>query len=339
MGKYSCPIFFKLFTRCSTKKFDFKTVVCCAIFVVFYLSFNRLTFRCENEELNKIKHNLLSMEIDHEEIAVVNQVPLAISIKLTPANTCQSFGNNDTTIFIAIKSYVGNYEQRLAIRKTWGNIIDPRIKRVFFVGRTDYDSELLEAEYNNYLDIVQGSFWDRYQNNIIKSLMIFKWVKQYCPKTKYVLLVDDDYFVNMKNILMFVDKNLKFTTNPWWMYGYMCRLCAPKRFPSSKWYVPFSEYKYLLYPTYVYGGSIFTTSEVIKKMIMVAPYVKHIHIDDVFVGMLAKVLGIDSYHQERFYAYRVKDIELGQALTSHGFGGQGKLLNAWNECNCSANSK
>lgn len=328
-------MFFKLFMKGCTRKFKLKqTVVCCIIFVVCFLCFKRLTFQCENEELNLIKHSLISTKKANLDIAVVNQIPSTIQIKLSPKGVCESFKNRDITILIAVKSYVGNYNQRVAIRKTWGNIVDPRIKLVFFVGRTDYDSKLLETEYNINSDIVRGSFNDSYQNNILKTLMIFKWINKHCPQTKYVLLVDDDYFVNLRNILQFVEVNLKYMPNPWWMFGNMCWLCAPKRLPSSKWYVSYSEYKYFFFPTYLFGGSMLTTSEVITKMTLVAPYVKHFQIDDVYVGMLANVLGLDLFHQDRFHFHPAEIRELGHVLTSHGFSDKGKLLDAWKAYSC-----
>lgn len=263
--------------------------------------------------------------MENFDIAADNHIPSIISINITP---CASFGNQDMTILIAIKSYVGNYDQRMAIRKTWGGIKDPRIKRVFFVGESEVNKIPLEAENDIHLDIVQGSFQDKYYNNTYKMLVTFKWIDQFCSNTKYVLLLDDDYFVNIKNILSFV-KDLKRMPNPWWMFGSICWWCTPDHFKVSKWSVSFKEYKYIFYPKFHHGGSILTTFAVIKKMIMVAPHVKYFRFDDVYIGMLADVLGLDLYHEHRFKFHPAAVTELDKVLTSHGFRGHGKLLEAW----------
>jgi acyl carrier protein phosphodiesterase len=69
------------------------------------------------------------------------------------------------------------------------------------VGYQNYSQPLLQEEEHLYRDIVQGAFEDTYDNNIFKTLMIYKWIVEFCDSVDYILFVDDDYLVNVDNIL------------------------------------------------------------------------------------------------------------------------------------------
>lgn len=302
--------------------------LCSVILILGIFIFNKLSL--QYTDINKeLIQNILE-STGPVDVPVINWNPSRIQIQSRPSHICDTFNKDEDSIIIAIKSYIGDFDQRLAIRKTWGNITNNKIKRVFFVGFAAYAIKLLKVEDNLYSDIVTGSFQDEYDNNIFKTLMIFKWISQYCMGAKYVLLVDDDYFVNVKKLVSFIDYVKLLPANPLWMIGNKCHLCTPRRTPGSKWYVSYSEYKFYFWPPYFHGGSIFTTPEVITKMITIAPYVKHFHIDDIYIGMLAYVLGIDLRHDEKFAHDPVSHTMLSNVFTSHGYSGRFKLVDAWN---------
>lgn len=113
-------------------------------------------------------------------------------------------------VFI-IKSAMRNLARRNAIRQSWGferRFSDVLIRTVFILGQTaERDEELqllIDEEHENYNDIVQANFVDVYFNNTIKTMMGMKWAVTHCPKSKFYMFVDDDYYVSTKNILRFV---------------------------------------------------------------------------------------------------------------------------------------
>lgn len=118
-------------------------------------------------------------------------------------------------VFI-IKSAMENVDQRNAIRSSWGferRMSDVTIRTVFMLGTHNphqpqpADNEiqrLVEMEIDQYQDIVQADFHDSYYNNTIKIMMSFKWAIKYCPRSKFYMFVDDDFYISTKNVLRFV---------------------------------------------------------------------------------------------------------------------------------------
>lgn len=119
-------------------------------------------------------------------------------------------------VFI-VKTALRNFNRRTAIRRSWGferRFSDVLIKTVFMLGRTaEPDEELqlqIDEEHENFRDIVQADFVDAYFNNTIKTMMGMKWAVTHCPKGKFYMFVDDDYYVSAKNILRFIRNPLNY---------------------------------------------------------------------------------------------------------------------------------
>uniref|UniRef100_A0A8D8J3U7 Hexosyltransferase n=4 Tax=Culex pipiens TaxID=7175 RepID=A0A8D8J3U7_CULPI len=113
-------------------------------------------------------------------------------------------------VFI-VKSAMEHFDRRVAIRKSWGwekRFSDVKIRTVFVLGRPAVPNRrlqsLIDLEYANYRDIVQGDFVDAYFNNTIKTMMGFRWAVSYCPRAKFYMFADDDFYVSSKNLLKYV---------------------------------------------------------------------------------------------------------------------------------------
>lgn len=128
---------------------------------------------------------------------------------------CRDGDNSDKFIsprlVIIVKSAMNNFQNRLAIRRSWGfekRFSDLTIRTVFILGKSKTNDKglqkLIDLEYNSYNDIVQGDFVDTYFNNTIKTMMGFKWAVTFCPRSRFFVFVDDDYYVSTKNILSFI---------------------------------------------------------------------------------------------------------------------------------------
>ena len=68
-----------------------------------------------------------------------------------------------------------------------------------------------ELEYEKYGDIVQQNFYDAYYNNTIKTLMGIRWVVDYCPKAKFYLFIDDDFFMNQNLLMKFLRSDFNYS--------------------------------------------------------------------------------------------------------------------------------
>lgn len=112
-------------------------------------------------------------------------------------------------LVIIVKSAMRHEERRNVIRNTWGyekRFSDVIIRTVFVLGVSP-NLELqdkIDAEQAKNQDIVQAKFIDTYFNNTIKTMMGIKWAMTQCPRSKFYLFVDDDYYVSVKNLLKFV---------------------------------------------------------------------------------------------------------------------------------------
>ncbi|XP_014238811.1 beta-1,3-galactosyltransferase brn [Trichogramma pretiosum] len=128
-------------------------------------------------------------------------------------------------IVFLVKSAMGNFNQRTAIRNSWGfekRFFDVPMKVVFVLGVNPGDSQIqhkVNTESAEFQDIIQADFIDSYYNNTIKTMMAFKWAVDYCSNSKFYMFVDDDYYVSVKNVLRFIrnptqyPQYLKDTTN------------------------------------------------------------------------------------------------------------------------------
>ena len=138
------------------------------------------------------------------ESTIINSKPGTISF-LKTTNKCKWLSkSNQSKLLIVVKSYVGNFGQRLAIRQTWGKTADRRIQVIFVVGCQGYTQPLLQHEDELYQDIVQGSFTDIYNNNIFKTMATYHWIVQICSNVGYMFLYDDDYFDNVDNLVNYI---------------------------------------------------------------------------------------------------------------------------------------
>ncbi|XP_059607544.1 beta-1,3-galactosyltransferase brn [Phlebotomus argentipes] len=108
-----------------------------------------------------------------------------------------------------VKSALSNFKRRNAIRMTWGferRFSDVTVRTVFLLG-TSPDQEtqkLVDIESGSFHDVLQADFLDTYFNNTIKTMTGLRWAVDFCPRSRYYMLVDDDFYISTKNVLRFV---------------------------------------------------------------------------------------------------------------------------------------
>jgi hypothetical protein len=162
---------------------------------------------------------------------IIGRAHLAASLSpLTPASV---------RLFIGILSASDNTDKRAAIRSTWGR--DPKIERAVFIisrPRTLESLDAIRKEALRFKDIIfLGQMIEGYHNITRQTLEVFRAAYAYHGPVTHVLKCDDDSYVHVDRMIMFLaglPRHLTWT-------GLMHQGYYPDRNPSVKWYVPESE--------------------------------------------------------------------------------------------------
>ena len=124
---------------------------------------------------------------------------------------------NTKSLFIGIISAPGNFEQRNDIRRTWllhfkdqqyhRHLID-LVGFCFFLGTTS-DSDIqngIEQEAALHKDIIQVDMMDGYFKVSKKDAALLNWIKNNCSRVDFVLKVDDDVYLNIRNLATTIEQ-------------------------------------------------------------------------------------------------------------------------------------
>lgn len=246
--------------------------------------------------------------------------------------TCRRKNNSsldlDTPMLLmAVKSQVGNFENRQAIRETWGrsgfvkgepNGKGGLVRTVFLLGRQDSSTgphpdlnNLLDLENQKYQDILQWDFRDTFFNLTLKDLLFWNWLHKHCPTAVFVFKGDDDVFVRTGALLDYLHKQWE-EHNLWRAYtnktqmdlivGDVINNAMPNREPSAKYYIPERFYKGV-YPPYAGGGGVVYSGSLALRLKEVCAKVRLFPIDDVYLGMCLHKLGLSPRHHPGFLTF------------------------------------
>ncbi|XP_076106970.1 beta-1,3-galactosyltransferase brn-like [Mytilus galloprovincialis] len=313
---------------------EFIIIILAVLFIMtfmicFYMEVLKKQQRCYgfhyNYPLNDVKY-------------IVNQI---IDQGMTSSKPINNMYNQYTTIFsvtcsadielvILVKSFTGHFDQRQAIRSTWGKCHGENVRVVFLLGHSAELTEHTRNEYDEHKDIVQGSFTDEYRNNIYKTLMAYDWVVSNCSNSQFVFFVDDDYFVTIPNLIKFSRENIQSGRDV--MFGHKQCNRDPVRSKASKyrkWYISEAEYQPLTLPPFLSGGSILTHFNVVRKLRIAFPYMKPIFLDDVYVSLVAQKLGVHILHNERFVNSDLRRMNFNFIMSCHNYNSTEYLYEAW----------
>ncbi|XP_063435512.1 beta-1,3-galactosyltransferase brn-like [Mytilus trossulus] len=269
------------------------------------------------------------INVEHDVLfgKIVNTHPYKYISK--PSAVCNFTVNNvHPNLLILVKSDVFHIGHRMAIRATWGNLTNSARHIAFLLGYSSLVESFIKMEFNVYNDLIQEDFIDQYRNNTLKTIMGFKWAASNCRHAKFVLFVDDDYFVNMPNLINLIE-DIEKSEQQSVFIGRMQKFRYVHRNKYNKWYVSTDEYPNKKWPPFISGGSMLLSMDVVIKFALAFPYVKSISLDDVYLGMVAKILKITMTHNERFETrFIIK--KLKKLITSHDYGSPTILVSEFN---------
>ncbi|EGT49290.1 hypothetical protein CAEBREN_26282 [Caenorhabditis brenneri] len=249
------------------------------------------------------------------------QVP---ATRFTQFPSCR-FTDDEKKLMILIKSSAKNEAMRESVRKTWGVYRKERqveVMPIFVVGRVE-NSELqrrVEKESEQKKDILAISAIDSYRNNTFKLFAAIDYAENpmKCESPDYILLVDDDYIVHITNLVSFAKtKNENDLVYEGFVFD-----TSPFRMKIHKHSISLAEYPYSRYPPYVSAGAVFLTSGTVKRFKSFMRSLKMFPFDDVFTGILAKMVGIPATHNDNFvfWSRRVSQKEWNDGIIAvHGY--------------------
>ncbi|KAF7203818.1 lactosylceramide 1,3-N-acetyl-beta-D-glucosaminyltransferase A [Nothobranchius furzeri] len=216
-------------------------------------------------------------------------------------------------LLLFVKSSPVNMERRQDIRDTWGNEsfiwskLGVSVKLLFAVGiQPDVDQrswvqDSLQREDQVYKDLIQQNFLDTFHNLTTKLIMQFHWKQLYCPQARFLMTADDDIFVHIPNLVKYLQQLLRSQSGAkdLWM-GHVHKGAPPVRRKTSKYHVPHDLYPWPSYPDYTAGAAYVVSGDVAAKIYQATLVLNSsMYIDDVFMGMCAKTMGVSP--QEHVY--------------------------------------
>ncbi len=279
-----------------------------------------------------------------------------------------------------VKSAIDHFDQRSVIRKTWGyekRFSDVAVRTVFLLG-SDPDAdphgyskkqEMIDKEYAEFGDIVQGDFQDTYFNNTIKSMMGLRWAVEQCATSRFYFFVDDDFYVSLRNMLRFLRNPVDYphyleepvmsfdeesaNANKRRIGGRKLQQLVdfdlpedvvlyaghvfhtpPHRHKTSKWFVSLEEWPWDLWPPYVTAGAVVYSRDALIEMYYASYFVKPFRFDDIYMGIVAKKLNIEPFHCPEFYFDRkpyAVPTNYRYVVASHGFSDPLEMERFWNK--------
>uniref|UniRef100_A0A3B4AR89 Hexosyltransferase n=1 Tax=Periophthalmus magnuspinnatus TaxID=409849 RepID=A0A3B4AR89_9GOBI len=185
-----------------------------------------------------------------------------------PDKCLNSDRGGQTFLLFAIKSRPGNFEQRHSVRETWGR------EEVF-------------------------------QNNLrVRTLFLLGSPSSDDPDLG-ALFGDDDVFVNTPALLSYL-QSLEPSKATQLFVGHVISTAAPLRDPKSKYYIPLSFYDGT-YPPYIGGGGFAVSGSLLQRLHSISRVIPFFPIDDVYIAMCLKALGISPEAHSGFQTFDVSE--------------------------------
>lgn len=217
-----------------------------------------------------------------------------------------------TLLLFAIKSSPRNFEQRQAVRETWGREMTYpnglKVRMVFLLGSSppqDPDlTPLLSFEAKLYGDILQWDFHETFLNLTLKMNMLLDWTLKSCPHVSFVFSGDDDVFVNTPALVRYIE-SLEASKVSSLYAGHVISAGSPLRDSNSKYYIPMSFYDGP-YPPYAGGGGYLISGSLLESLYSLLHIIPFFPIDDAYVGMCFMALGISPEAHSGFQTFDIR---------------------------------
>ncbi|XP_043471925.1 beta-1,3-galactosyltransferase 5-like [Leptopilina heterotoma] len=253
---------------------------------------------------------------------------------------CPEFGEK-MNLAIIIMSAPRNNKSRTAIRQTWGHYGQRNDISILFIIGTTFNKEIEESlhrEQTMYGDIIRGNFIDSYSNLTFKTISILEWINLYCRKVNFILKTDDDMFINVPRLLLFLTKHQREKNI---IFGRLAKNWKPIRNKKNKYYVSMEQYKLPVFPDFTTGPAYLFSKDIVPNLYEGALNQTFLPLEDVFItGIVAQSLGIKRVQAQGFLNTRISyapcNVQKGISIHKVRYGEQfdlwKKLLDGKSNC-------
>ncbi|GIX76189.1 beta-1,3-galactosyltransferase 5 [Caerostris darwini] len=211
----------------------------------------------------------------------------------------------DPYLLILVHSAVDHFRHRIVIRRTWADpkLDLPQIKVAFLLGMTNQFQDAIERENEVHEDIIQGNFVDSYRNLTYKHVMGLSWASTFCNKTKYLMKMDDDIFIDIHQFVDYIANQMMTINLRNNIACYFQTGMPVVRDPVSKWFVSKTEYSPDTFDNYCSGWAYLTTTYVAKRLCEAVKKLPYFWVDDVHLtGSTAKLANISQVRLNHLFA-------------------------------------
>ncbi|XP_029987492.1 beta-1,3-galactosyltransferase 5-like isoform X2 [Sphaeramia orbicularis] len=221
--------------------------------------------------------------------------PRNYKIIMDDTQVCRSI---NPFVILAVPVGTGNVAARNDIRRTWGGetlVLGKMVRTLFFLGLpggegAEQQQEKLRQENQQHHDLIQSDFKDTYRNLTIKTMMMLEWLAANCDQVSYVMKIDSDMLLHVNNLIkLLLDPK---TAKENYMTGLVWWHSPVLRNPFNKFYMPWSVIAESEYPPYPLGMGYIMSLDLPRKILGVSHQIKPIYIEDAYLGMCLKRLGI-----------------------------------------------
>ncbi|XP_006818783.1 beta-1,3-galactosyltransferase 1-like [Saccoglossus kowalevskii] len=195
------------------------------------------------------------------------------------------------------------FAARGVIRETRGHTQEVRqhdIIHLFIIGKPTENEDFVTAklfnESQSHRDIILIDVVDSYKNLTLKSIMILRWITDYCSNTKYLLKVDSDILVNLNNLISFLESAPRSS----YVTGNVNEFPVAFRKRTVKNPVTKEEWPLANYPPRPSGTSYIISGDVVARLYRASLRTRLLNIEDVYIGILLTVIGVRPQKQEGF---------------------------------------
>jgi beta-1,3-galactosyltransferase 1 len=215
-------------------------------------------------------------------------------------NICQDGLHENQELFLLMMffSAPNDFKQRRYTRERPASVTQwhgHEIRHVFLLAETDdvRTQRKIEQESKKYGDIVQFGFKDAFRNLTLKISAGLDWVTTYCPDARYVLKTDQDAAVFPRRIINFLEKLTRTEEKVLYNGGSMYTVVIRENTGVfAKYHISYKQYPYKDYPKYNRGLGYLMSRRIVKLFAKNTLRVPRVLSEDVYVGLLAKSLGI-----------------------------------------------
>jgi len=236
-----------------------------------------------------------SVEVAERRVVINNGSaprPVNVSYILYNPALCDGLPSGLTWV-VGIGTTPDQSDRRKLLRETWANVslFRQNVFRTFFVmGRaSDAQQGGIQAEFDQYRDIVEGDFVDVSHNATLKGLLALHYITQYCSAAKYFIKANDDTFLNIFSMMQLFEASAVHQHSvvcPLWKENTMPILRDPKE--CMQWCVRPDELPGRThFPQYCAGLGFALSREIVSALYSASLSMPYFWIDDVHItGLL-----------------------------------------------------